>query len=132
MEREQEIQLLGLTEAEKLAANCPRCFGPPIYATLPHTPDCVVCIDANFQQRRHESASVPITGQQTFTPELFMEPRHVEDMRKSMDKGAGDDEIVSMCHYSSTNKISFVSLFLHLDVDFICMIGSVYRATHRC
>lgn len=88
MERAQEIQLLGLTEAEKLEANCPRCFGPPIEATLPSTPDIVVCLDANFQQRRHESASVPIEGQKIETPELFIEPSCVEAMRRRMERNS--------------------------------------------
>lgn len=96
MERAEEIKLLGLTEQEKLAANCPRCFGPPIEPTPPHTPDCIVCIDANFQQRRHESASIPIPGHQATNPELFMDPSRVEEMRKRMDKkGAAEEVIVS-------------------------------------
>ncbi|KAH9818794.1 hypothetical protein DFH28DRAFT_887751 [Melampsora americana] len=52
-----EVRGLQLTPLEQLAANCPRCFGPPGASSIQKGPQYVVCVDGNFQQRRQESAT---------------------------------------------------------------------------
>lgn len=97
-----EMVLLQMTEADKLAANCPRCFGPIIPGSplKPGEPGMVCCIDANFQQRRHKAASVPIQGSKPETPELFMEPELVDKMAEDIHAGRpeiDDALVVSLC-----------------------------------
>lgn len=72
--------MLKMDERDRLAANCPRCFGPPTNATSPGEPDIIVALDGNFSHKRMKTASVPITDMTPETPELFMEPARVEEM----------------------------------------------------
>ncbi|KAH9808529.1 hypothetical protein DFH28DRAFT_909166 [Melampsora americana] len=96
--RLKEMNLLKMNELDRLAANCPRCFGPPAPEanTEASEPDIVCCCDGNFQQRRHLAASVPIPGFNPAPPELFLEPEKVETMAEAI-RGARpnkDDELV--------------------------------------
>lgn len=79
--REQELKVLKLSALEKLAANCPACFAPPVVPNNSNEPDMVVCIDGNFQHKRHMAAGRPIPGLQLQIPELFLTPDQVETMR---------------------------------------------------
>ncbi|KAH9807274.1 hypothetical protein DFH28DRAFT_910763 [Melampsora americana] len=96
--RKREMILLKLSELEKLAANCPRCFGPPPpdAETEEFEPDVICCCDGNFQHRRHLAASVPIPGFKPEIPELFMDPEKVESMAESIRivRSKKDDEPV--------------------------------------
>ncbi|EGG01213.1 uncharacterized protein MELLADRAFT_92677 [Melampsora larici-populina 98AG31] len=48
--------VLNLTPLDKVAVNCPSCFGPPIQLEAePLEPDIVVCMDGNFQHRHATS-----------------------------------------------------------------------------
>lgn len=81
--REKEFNILQMDCAAQLASNCPRCFGPPVSlgpSAHPYEPDIIVCMDGNFQHRRHQAASVPITGRPLLKPELFINPSCVEAM----------------------------------------------------
>lgn len=60
-----------------LAANCPKCFGPPVGKTQSLDPQVLVCLDGNFQHKRHAKASVPIPGSQPPRPGLFLDPKLV-------------------------------------------------------
>ncbi|EGG01505.1 uncharacterized protein MELLADRAFT_92095 [Melampsora larici-populina 98AG31] len=86
--RKRELILLKLNELDKLAANCPRCFGPPApdAKTEAFEPDFICCCDGNFQHRRHLAASVPIPGLNPETPELFIKPEKVESMAELIQK----------------------------------------------
>ncbi|KAH9821528.1 hypothetical protein DFH28DRAFT_824875, partial [Melampsora americana] len=66
-----------LTPLELLASNCPRCFGPAGASRIQKGPQFVVCVDGNFQQQRHESASKNIEEIEILTPSLFMHPNDV-------------------------------------------------------
>lgn len=100
MVREEEIRLLRLSLADQLASNCPRCFGPPAGVTPDDEPDVVLCIDCNFQQRRHKAASIPIPGWNPKTPELFLPLDEVEEMAKQLAShtrsGAEEEHVVSL------------------------------------
>lgn len=104
MVRKLEIEKLVLDDMGQLAANCPRCYGPPVGATNTQEPDIVVCSDANFQQRRHDTASVPIPGYNPPIPELFIPPQEVQVMADELQKlnlGPNvneDEEVVSTGH----------------------------------
>lgn len=65
---------------DQLAANCPRCFGPPTGSTTAGEPDIILALDGNFSHKRMTAASVPITGVNPKTPELFMDPARVQKM----------------------------------------------------
>ncbi|KAH9809789.1 hypothetical protein DFH28DRAFT_904049 [Melampsora americana] len=47
---ELETRSLSLSPMEKLAANCPRCFGPAGTFGIQKGPQYIVCVDGNFQQ----------------------------------------------------------------------------------
>lgn len=101
MLRAEEFVVLGMGPVEQLAATCPPCLGPTVGITSPAVPDIVVCLDGNFQQRRHMAASVKIDGRTLETPELFLDPKRVEQMANEIrpkQKAAGDDEQVVRCH----------------------------------
>ncbi|EGG11011.1 uncharacterized protein MELLADRAFT_92438 [Melampsora larici-populina 98AG31] len=63
---------LRLTALDKVAENCPRCFGPPIPLESPASePDIVVCMDGNFQHRRHIAAGTKAGKVATKMPPLM-------------------------------------------------------------
>ncbi|KAH9817363.1 hypothetical protein DFH28DRAFT_1124762 [Melampsora americana] len=72
-----EARSLSLTPLELLASNCPRCFGPAGASGIQKGPQFVVCVDGNFQQRCHESASKNIEEIELLTPSLFMHSNDV-------------------------------------------------------
>ncbi|KAH9812739.1 hypothetical protein DFH28DRAFT_1129505 [Melampsora americana] len=95
MVREQEIQLMQLSPLDCLAANCPRCFGPPVTGTQENEPHVIVCLDGNFQHRRHLAASVSIPGYVPKTPELFLPMEQWKKMASKIrddDNQPGEDE----------------------------------------
>ncbi|EGG01290.1 uncharacterized protein MELLADRAFT_92583 [Melampsora larici-populina 98AG31] len=52
----------------------PPCFGPKVLGKRANEPDFVVCIDGNFQHRRHEAASAKWRGESGVVPSLFISP----------------------------------------------------------
>jgi hypothetical protein len=78
-EEELTIRALGLTTMEKLAMNCPRCFGPLQTNSEPDEPDYIVCVDGNFQHRRHKAASQEYEEKGVRIPALFIDPQRVEE-----------------------------------------------------
>lgn len=100
--RQKDFQVLNLSQVDQLAANCPRCFGPPVDSE-PNVeePNIILCVDGNFQHRRHQAASQEIPGADPPTPELFMDPRRVEQMAEVMAGGGrqapqAEELVVSM------------------------------------
>jgi len=67
-----------LSPIEKLSTNCPRCFGHHNESKKANEPDYIVCIDGNFQQRRHKEASVEISQIEVQYPNLFLTPNQVQ------------------------------------------------------
>ncbi|EGF97999.1 uncharacterized protein MELLADRAFT_84103 [Melampsora larici-populina 98AG31] len=57
LEAELKKKALKLTSLQQLAANCPCCFGPRVEGKREAKPDFIVCMDGNFQHRRHKAAS---------------------------------------------------------------------------
>lgn len=72
-----EARSLSLTPMQKLACNCPRCFGPSGSCGIKKGPQFIVCVDGNFQQRRHEKASQEFDKIGILNPSLFMKPEDV-------------------------------------------------------
>lgn len=97
LERELEVKVLALTQREQLADNCPRCFGPSVHGKRAGEPDFIACLDANFQQRRHLSASREYDRRVQITPSLFMRPSTVkqwQDTYASHASSVSDDRVV--------------------------------------
>ncbi|KAH9810783.1 hypothetical protein DFH28DRAFT_932317 [Melampsora americana] len=69
---ELENRALNLTPLEQLAANCPRCFGPSGECGIQKGPQYIVCVDGNFQQRRHEKASRNFEEISLSVPSIFI------------------------------------------------------------
>ncbi|KAH9807999.1 hypothetical protein DFH28DRAFT_911671 [Melampsora americana] len=69
---------LDLSEMDKLASNCPRCFGPFQDNNEQDEPDYIICFDGNFQHRRHKAASNESDKRKPKYPPLFMEPAKVD------------------------------------------------------
>lgn len=78
LEGELSVRAMQLRPIERLAANCPRCFGAHFPNTRKEEPDVVVCIDGNFQHRRHLQASIEPSELSYTTPPLFLPPSRVE------------------------------------------------------
>ncbi|KAA1126384.1 hypothetical protein PGTUg99_030358 [Puccinia graminis f. sp. tritici] len=77
---------------DKLSAICPKCFGPPVPGKKENEPDFIVCMDGNFQHRRHLAASSGIPEQnKTFT--LFIDPDEVLQMESTMRGNIQPDEV---------------------------------------
>lgn len=78
MTDEAASKALKLTETDELAFKCPQCFGPGV-GELPNGAAChIVCVDGNFQHRRHLAASIERGG--IVTPFMFLPPEDVEEM----------------------------------------------------
>ncbi|KAH9822492.1 hypothetical protein DFH28DRAFT_1049759 [Melampsora americana] len=108
MEEATTVDALKLEEVDQLACICPPCFGPGIKSLPNGEPDIVVCIDCNFQQRRHLAASVEKTL--PVTPSLFIPPEQLESMRQSIDSNptqADSGEMVDPCtdQHTAANDI---------------------------
>ncbi|KAH9814973.1 hypothetical protein DFH28DRAFT_1221503 [Melampsora americana] len=83
MEENSTVIALELSVLAEMACTCPACFGPGVSKLPNGEPDVVVCMDCNFQQRRHLAASVERTLP-TY-PSLFIPPERVESMRQKME-----------------------------------------------
>ncbi|KAH9822477.1 hypothetical protein DFH28DRAFT_881650 [Melampsora americana] len=83
-----ETERLHLSSLGVLAANCPKCFGPPVLNdNRPMEPQVVICLDGNFQHKRHDFASVTIPGFHPPRPELFLDPKLVEAKARYIARG---------------------------------------------
>ncbi|KAH9809131.1 hypothetical protein DFH28DRAFT_906578 [Melampsora americana] len=82
LEQDLQFRAMNLLKKETLGANCPRCFGANEYSKEENEPDYVVCIDGNFQQRRHKSASVEVSEIPIRYPNLFLHANEVEKWEK--------------------------------------------------
>jgi hypothetical protein len=86
MLRREELlpeSLLSINPIDKMADICPPCYGPQAPGTRADEPDYIVCMDGNFQHRRHEAASVEVP-RMLKTPSLFIKPDKVAQMEFSM------------------------------------------------
>jgi hypothetical protein len=81
IQREQVVseELLIMGSMDKLADICPNCYGPAVSGKLPHKPDYIVCMDGNFQHRRHLATSNEIAPK-TSNHSLFISPQEVQEM----------------------------------------------------
>ncbi|EFP80171.2 uncharacterized protein PGTG_05396 [Puccinia graminis f. sp. tritici CRL 75-36-700-3] len=108
-------ELMEMGPMDKLAEICPKCFGPPVTGKKPEEPDYIVCMDGNFQHRRHLAASHELSEFSNQTS-LFISPEEVEDMETCMNIQINEAEehpdLVSMVTCKSS--------------------GSLYRATYCC
>lgn len=83
---------LSLSPQDKLAENCPRCFGHPV-ASIDTEPDIIVCLDGNFQHRRHLVAGQRAGRTPTVMPHGFLPQAKVSEMEGRLN-GHSDNDIV--------------------------------------
>ncbi|KNF01328.1 hypothetical protein PSTG_05427 [Puccinia striiformis f. sp. tritici PST-78] len=86
-------RLLKMQPIDKLSDICPKCFGPLVLGKKEHEPDYILCMDANFQQRRHVASSVEIHSKPE-TPSLFIDPDKVQLMENGMKEDNQEGESV--------------------------------------
>ncbi|EGG05304.1 uncharacterized protein MELLADRAFT_87955 [Melampsora larici-populina 98AG31] len=101
-EAELETLALKLSAIEKLASNCPRCFGPAVQGKRPAEPDVIVSLDGNFQHRRHMAASAGWRPESTITPSLFLTSKYVNKWEEKIGVRRNDvkdktEELVHPC-----------------------------------
>ncbi|KAH9809127.1 hypothetical protein DFH28DRAFT_906642 [Melampsora americana] len=116
LEGELKIKALKLTQRQQLAANCPRCFGPRVKGKRDAEPDFIVCLDGNFQHRRHKFASAE-WREDPKLPSLFLPQDAIDKWDNKMNpsnptqkkkrKGTtgqndDDDELLDPCSVSHT------------------------------
>ncbi|KAH9824273.1 hypothetical protein DFH28DRAFT_879361 [Melampsora americana] len=80
-----------LTKNKQLAENCPRCFGPPIRSIIDGEPDLVVCLDGNFQHRRHLAAGAKAAKTHIKMPYGFLPQADVTRMESRLASIAEND-----------------------------------------
>ncbi|KAH9821572.1 hypothetical protein DFH28DRAFT_883042 [Melampsora americana] len=85
---------LALSSRDKLAENCPRCFGPPIRSIIDGEPDLVVCLDGNFQHRRHLAAGANAAKTHIKMPYGFLPQADVTRMESRL-ASIAENDIVS-------------------------------------
>ncbi|KAA1070361.1 hypothetical protein PGT21_009982 [Puccinia graminis f. sp. tritici] len=85
LKREKELvaQVMKLDPLGELAYICPKCYGPQVDGKREGEPDYILCMDGNFQHRRHLKASVE-HSENIKTPSLFVQPREVSEMEESL------------------------------------------------
>ncbi|KAH9808450.1 hypothetical protein DFH28DRAFT_935886 [Melampsora americana] len=69
---------LQLSKLQKMATICPRCFGPGETSKRPNEPDYIVCLDGNFQHKRHAAASCEYKEIPLKYPSLFLTDEQVQ------------------------------------------------------
>ncbi|KAI7949833.1 hypothetical protein MJO28_008654 [Puccinia striiformis f. sp. tritici] len=94
LRREQLITeiMMSMNLLDKLAAICPKCFGPYVAGKQEDKAHYHVCMDANFQQ---PSVELPLCIK---TPSLFVGPEEVSNMAQEMigETQAGSDNDVAV------------------------------------
>ncbi|KAH9820110.1 hypothetical protein DFH28DRAFT_1121919 [Melampsora americana] len=80
-----EARALHLSSLQKLATLCPRCFGPGELSKCADEPDYIICLDGNFQHKRHSAASREFEEIELQHPPLFLN----EDQVQAWDPGTG-------------------------------------------
>ncbi|EGG03615.1 uncharacterized protein MELLADRAFT_90015 [Melampsora larici-populina 98AG31] len=126
--RTLENQKLALSDLGILANNCPKCFGPPVGVTRAEEPDLVICIDGNFQHRRHAAASVEIPGAQPPRPSMFLDPAAVDDMACKINRTKPKAGIECTEAHTTANDARGKSYFQAMDDS--GLIGMACRHDH--
>lgn len=73
-----ENEAMKLSPLEKLAKICPPCFGGLLDNPRKSEPDYIVCINGNFQHRRHKAASTEFSESFIYTPTSFLDPNELK------------------------------------------------------
>ncbi|KAH9817981.1 hypothetical protein DFH28DRAFT_1081037 [Melampsora americana] len=103
IEDEMASAALQLTPLEVLATSCPSCFGPKVPGKRPDKPDNIICLDANFQQRRHLAASAAWRGDTGVLPSVFLSPVEVLSWKTKLDSAnQRKDVVVDPCSAQHT------------------------------
>ncbi|KAH9809097.1 hypothetical protein DFH28DRAFT_1086914 [Melampsora americana] len=90
LQEQMTTQALRLSPEDILASTCPPCFGPEVPGKRPSEPNAVVCLDGNFQHRRHQAASAMWRGESGVVPTLFLSPEEVKHWEIQMAKPQAD------------------------------------------
>ncbi|KAH9822464.1 hypothetical protein DFH28DRAFT_881386 [Melampsora americana] len=95
LQDELSQRALQLTSLDNLAGNCPRCFGPlPASNRLVGCQaDYHVCLDANFQQRRHASASNEYEELGAIPTDLFLPQDRVDEWAHKLNHSLNPAEV---------------------------------------
>lgn len=107
LEDELATRALRLSPLEKLASNCPPCFGPKVPGKRDLEPDVMLCLDGNFQHRRHQSASAAWRGESGIMPSLFISPALIDLWKNRMQNRSSRatqnlraEEVIVSVHWS--------------------------------
>ncbi|EGG12645.1 uncharacterized protein MELLADRAFT_86843 [Melampsora larici-populina 98AG31] len=95
---------LNLSSSQKLADQCPRCFGPACgeVKTSPKELDFILAMDGNFQHRHHLKASTDQPAEEDY-PSLFITPLHISiHERKVEDTASQAKGLKTACSESHT------------------------------
>ncbi|EGG10716.1 uncharacterized protein MELLADRAFT_93555 [Melampsora larici-populina 98AG31] len=88
---------MSLSPQEKLAENCPRCFGAPVPSTIESEPDVIVCLDGNFQHRRHIVAGQQAGRTAIKMPSTFLPQSRVTQMENRLAGIPENDAVSAFC-----------------------------------
>lgn len=131
LEEELATRALRLSPLDELASNCPPCFGPKVPGKRETEPDVIVCLDGNFQHRRHQAASAAWRGESGVVPSLFISPRLVKIWEQRMrphpragQNNKADQVIVSFFLVKYIVDVTHPDTTLH--------VGSLQHSAYGC
>ncbi|KAH9818426.1 hypothetical protein DFH28DRAFT_888280, partial [Melampsora americana] len=129
MEDELSIRALELNRLEQLAKNCPRCFGPlhEYENEELDEPHYMVCVDGNFQHRRHKAASSEYEEKKVALPSLFIDP---EKIAKWEPGGAKNNQDPDPCTAQHTAAADHRGASTWKGCDDTGLIGMACRHDH--
>ncbi|KAH9823012.1 hypothetical protein DFH28DRAFT_880426 [Melampsora americana] len=113
-----------------LASNCPKCFGPPVGTTRPKELQVLICLNGNFQHKRHAVASFPIPGFRPPRPDLFLDPKRVHAKERLL-AGQGEEAGVPDPCTEAHTTANYVRGKHHFEaMDDSGLIGMACRHNH--
>ncbi|KAH9815483.1 hypothetical protein DFH28DRAFT_1126225 [Melampsora americana] len=121
---------LDLSYLDKLASNCPRCFGSFLGNDEKDEPDYIVCVDGNFQHRRHTAASREYEERKTSYPSLFMDPRKVAQWAPGPSRKNKDIDVPDTCTAQHTAAADHRGASTWKGCDETGLIGMACRHDH--
>jgi len=126
MTREELVSgdLMQMSPLDQIADICPKCFGPTIDEKNANEPDYILCMDGNFQHRRHIAASNELFESQG-NLQLFISPSEVENMKSMVNEEGSegvDASLVRMACGIIERQLT--------DFQISNTIGPMYRAAY--
>ncbi|KAH9808790.1 hypothetical protein DFH28DRAFT_1087200 [Melampsora americana] len=100
---ELTCQALQLSPKDQLAMTCPPCFGPIVPGKRATEPNVIICLNGNFQHRRHKAARAGWRGETGVIPSRFLPLETIKlwETKMALNR-AGPNDIVTFAAYDKS------------------------------